>query len=147
MIRLSAKRSLVNMISTVAHQGKVRFMIYEGSMNAERFIQFIKQLIKGAKKEIFLVLDNLRVHHAKVVKAWLEDYKHRIALFFLPAYSPELNPDEYLNGDLKSGVHSKSPARDKESLTNKVRAHMKILQRSPNRVKKYCKHRTIFYAA
>ena len=74
MIRLSAKRSSGNMISTVAHQGKVRFMIYEGSMNAERFIQFIKQLIKGAKKEIVLVLDNLRVHHAKVVKAWLEDY-------------------------------------------------------------------------
>ena len=100
-------------------------MIYEGSMNAERFIQFIKQLIKGAKKEIVLVLDNLRVHHAKVVKAWLEDYKQRIALFFLSAYSPELNPDEYLNGDLQSGVHSKSPPRDKESLTNKVRAHMK----------------------
>ena len=56
------------MISTVTNQGKVRFMIYEGSMNAERFIQFIKKLIKGAKKKTFLVLDNLRVHHAKVVK-------------------------------------------------------------------------------
>ena len=135
VIRLSAKRSSINMISTVTNQGKVRF------------IQFIKKLIKGAKKKIFLVLDNLRVHHAKVVKKWLKDYKHRIALFFLPAYSPELNPDEYLNGDLKSGVHSKSPARDKESLTKKVRSHMKMLQRSPDRVKKYFKHRKISYAA
>ena len=144
---MSAKRSSINMISTVTNQGKVRFMIYEGSMNAERFIQFIKKLIKGTKKKIFLVLDNLRVHHAKVVKKWLKDYKHRIALFFLPAYSPELNPDEYLNGDLKSGVHSKSPARDKESLTKKVRSQMKMLQRSSDRVKKYFKHRKISYAA
>lgn len=147
VIRLSAKRASLNMISTVTHQGKVRFMLYEGSINAERFIQFIKQLIKGAKKKIFLVLDNLRVHHAKIVKKWLQDYNHRIALFFLPAYSPELNPDEYLNDDLKSGVHSKSPARDKESLTNKVRYHMKMLQKSPNRVQKYFKHSKISYTA
>ena len=147
VIRLSARRSSINMISTVTNQGKVRFMIYEGSMNAERFIKFIKQLIKGAKKKIFLILDNLRVHHAKVVKEWLKDYKHQIELFFLPAYSPELNPDEYLNCDLKAGVHSKSPARDKESLTSKVRAHMKILQKSPKRVRKYFKHQKISYAA
>ena len=147
VLRWSAKRASVNMISTVTHQGKVRFMLYEGSTNAERFIQFSKQLIKGAKKKIFLVLDNLRVHHARVVKKWLQDDKHRIALFFLPAYSPELKPDAYLNSDLKSGVHSKSPARDKESLTNKVRSHMKMLQKPPNRVKQYFKHSKISYAA
>ena len=147
VIRLSAKRSSINMISTVTNRGKVRFMVYEGSMNAERFIKFIKQLIKGAKSKIFLILDNLRVHHAKVVKDWLEDYQDRIELFFLPAYSPELNPDEYLNCDLKAGIHSKSPARDKESLTNKVRSHMKMLQRSPKRVRKYFKHQKISYAA
>lgn len=149
VIRLSAKRVSTNMISTVSNQGKVRFMVYSGSMNAKRLIQFFKQLIKESGRKIFLILDNLRVHHAKPVKAWLaeEKNKEKIELFFLPAYSPELNPDEYLNCDLKAGVHSKPPSRDAQQLKKKVRSHMKKLQKSPNRVRKYFKHPKIAYAA
>jgi transposase len=147
VIRLSAKRASLNMISSITNQGKVRFMIYQDTMNAKMFMKFIKQLLKGAEKKIFLILDNLRVHHARVVQEWLKDYTEKIELFFLPAYSPELNPDEYLNGDLKAGVHSRSPARDTEGLTKKVRAHMKKLQKLPNRVKKYFNHPKIAYAA
>jgi transposase len=95
-----AKRFSVNMVSTVTNQGKVKFMIYSGSMNAERLIEFIQQLIKGRDQKIYLILDNLRVHHSKAVKEWVEENKNRIALFFLPSYSPEKNPDEYLNCDL-----------------------------------------------
>ena len=135
------------MISSITNQGKVRFMIYKDSMNAKMFIKFIKQLIKEADKKIFLILDNMRVHHARVVKEWLKDYTEQIELFFLPAYSPELNPDEYLNCDLKAGVHSRSPARDTEGLKKKVRSHMKKLQKTPERVKKYFKHPKISYAA
>jgi len=116
-------------------------------MNAKMFLKFIKQLIKDADKKIFLILDNMRVHHAQVVKKWLKDYTEQIELFFLPAYSPELNPDEYLNCDLKAGVHSRSPARDTDGLQKKVRSHMKKLQKSPERVKKYFKHPKISYAA
>ena len=85
VIRLSAKRTSTNMISTVTNQGKVWFMIYSGSMNASRLIQFFKQLLKGAKQKIFLVLDNLRVHYAKPVKAWLAESRHTkwIEVFFL----------------------------------------------------------------
>jgi len=147
VIRLSAKRASINMISSITNQGKVRFMIYKDSMNAKMFIKFIKQLIKGADKKIFLILDNMRVHHARVVKEWLKDYTEKIELFFLPAYSPELNPDEYLNCDLKAGVHSKSPARNLEGLKKKVRSHMQKLQKSPGRVKKYFNHPKISYAA
>lgn len=147
VIRLSAKRASINMISSITNQGKVRFMIYKDSMNAKMFIKFIKQLIQDADKKIFLVLDNMRVHHARVVKAWLKDYTEQIELFFLPVYSPELNPDEYLNCDLKAGVHSRSPARDTDGLKKKVRSHMKKLQKSPERVKKYFKHPKISYAA
>ena len=89
VIRLSAKRITTNMISTVTNQGKVRFMIYEGTMNAKCLIRFLRQLIKSAKKKIFLILDNLRVHHAKVVKVWLEkdENKKKIEVFYLPSYS------------------------------------------------------------
>lgn len=147
IIRLSAKRSSINMISSITNQGKVRFMIYKDSMNAATFIKFLKQLMKSADRKIFLILDNMRVHHARVVKAWLQDYTEQIELFFLPAYSPELNPDEYLNCDLKAGVHSQSPSRDTKGLERKVRSHMQKLQKLPGRVKKYFDHPKIAYAA
>jgi len=147
IIRLSAKRASINMISAITNQGKVRFMMYQDSMNAKVLTKFIKQLLKDAERKIFLILDNLRVHHARVVKAWLQDYTEDIELFFLPAYSPELNPDEYLNGDLKAGVHSRPPARDTKGLKQKVRSHMTKLQKSPERVKKYFHHPKIAYAA
>ncbi len=149
VIRLSAKRASMNMISTVTNQGKVRFMIYSGSMNAQRLIQFFNQLLKATNKKIFLILDNLRVHHAKPVKEWLAKKPHtkRIEVFFLPAYSPELNPDEYLNGDLKAGVHGKPPVRDTDTLKKNIRAHMRMLQHSPGRVSRYFNHPKIAYAA
>jgi transposase len=146
VIRLSVKRSSINMISSITNQGKVRFMIYTDNMNAKRLITFLKQLMKGADRKIFLILDNLRVHHAKVVKKWLLDYTDKIELFFLPAYSPERNPDEYLNCDLKAGVHSQSPARNTNELKKKVRSHMMKLQKLPGRVMKYFKHPKIAYA-
>lgn len=149
VICLSAKRVSMNMISTVSNQGKVRFMVYRGRMNAKRLIQFLKSLIRTSEHKIFLILDNLRVHHAKPVKAWLAQAHNtaRIEVFFLPAYSPELNPDEYLNCDLKAGVHSKPPARDARQLEKKIRSHMKTLQKSPARIQKYFKHPKIAYAA
>lgn len=147
VIRLSAKRTSVNMISTVTNQGKVRFMIYKDKMNAQVLIKFLKQLIKGAKRKIYLILDNLRVHHAKLVKAWLEEHRKEIEVFYLPSYSPELNPDEYLNCDLKAGVHSRPPSRTQEGLIKKVRSHMIKLQKLPARVTSYFKHPKIAYAA
>ena len=147
IIHLSAKRTSTNMISAITNQGKVRFQIYDGKMNANQLIEFMKRLIKDAKRKVFLILDNLRVHHAKLVKAWLSKHGETIEVFYLPAYSPELNPDEYLNCDLKAGVHSKYPARSKKQLKAKVLSHMRMLQKQPERVKKYFRHPKIAYAA
>jgi transposase len=146
-IRLPAKRERINLISSITNQGKVRFMIYKGSMNARTFLKFVKRLIRDATQKIFLILDNLRVHHSYVVKEWLEEHKQQIELFFLPSYSPELNPDEYLNCDLKAGVHSGVPARTKDQLKNKAISHLRMLQKKPKRVKKYFEHHKIAYAA
>jgi len=146
-IRLSAKRTSSNMISAVSNQGKVRFQVYGGMMNAGRLIGFLKRLTKDAKRKVILILDNLRVHHAKVVKAWLAKHKDKIEVFYLPAYSPEPNPDEYLNCDLKEGVHSRSPARNNEQLKKKIISHMRMLQKKPARVMKYFNHPKINYAA
>lgn len=109
VIHLSAKRTSVNMISSITNQGKVRFMLYDGTLNAKVLIRFLERLCRDAGRKVFLILDNLRVHHAKVVQEWLAGHHDAIEIFYLPSYSPELNPDEYLNGDLKAGVHSTPP--------------------------------------
>jgi transposase len=142
-----AKRFSVNMISTVTNKGKVEFMIYSGSMNTDRFIEFMKQLIKGKKRKIFLILDNLRVHHSKVVKQWVEQNIESIELFYLPSYSPEKNPDEYLNCDLKYGLSDNPSPKNEKQLKDNVKNHMLMLQANQERVKKYFNHKEIQYAA
>jgi len=147
--RSMSKRFSVNMISTVTNQGKVQFMIYSDTMNSDRLIEFMEQLIKSSKQKVFLILDNLRVHHSKVVRAWLEkpEVIGQIEIFFLPSYSPERNPDEYLNCDLKQGISSKKSPKTKEKLQENVKDHMNMLIQNPERVEKYFKHKSIQYAA
>jgi transposase len=144
-----SKRFKVNMISTITNQGKVQFMIYSESMNADKFIEFLQQLIKSSERKIFLILDNLRVHHSQIVKDWVaqEEIAEKIELFFLPSYSPERNPDEYLNCDLKQGLSEKPAPKNVEKLRENVETHMRMLQQNQERVKKYFKHEMIQYAA
>lgn len=147
VIRLSARRATHNLISSVTNQGKLRFMTCDGTMTAAVLIRFLKRLIKDAGRKVFLILDNLRVHHAKPVKAWLADHASEIEVFYLPSYSPEPNPDEYLNCDLKAGVHSGPPARSSVHLKSKTISHLHMLQKSPLRTRSYFRHPKIQYAA
>ena len=146
-IKLHPRCQRVNLISSVTNQGKVRFMVYKNKMNSQTMIQFMERLIKGADKKIFLIVDNLKVHHSYIVKDWMKEHEDEIELFFLPSYSPELNPDEYLNCDLKGGVHSGVPARTKTELKQKAISHLRKLQKLPGRVAKYFMHAKIAYAA
>ncbi len=147
VLRLKINREALNMISAVTNQGKVRFRLFEGSMNAKRLIEFLKGLIKDAKRKVILILDNLRVHYARPMKDWVVEHAEAIEICSLPAYSPELNPDEYLNCDLKQGVHTGVPARSRQDLKKKTRGHMRKLQNTPARVRKYFKAESIRYAA
>ena len=142
-----SQRFSVNMISTITNQGQVQFMIYTGSMNADRLIEFMGQLIKNKEQKIFLILDNLRVHHTKLVKEWQENNKDKIELFYLPSYSPEKNPDEYLNCDLKYGMSEKRSPKNEKQLKENVENHMNMLSKNCERVKKYFNHKEIKYAA
>lgn len=110
----------MNMISAITNQGVVCFQIYGGTMNADRLIGFFKRLINSAERKVLLILDNIRLHRARIVKFWLRENEEKIKVFYVPSYSPELNPDEYLNCDLKAGVHSGKLARSKEQLKSKV---------------------------
>jgi len=145
-IRIHPRCERVNLISTVTNQGKVRFMVYDSKMNSQTLIKFMGRLIKNSEKKIFLILDNLKVHHSYLVRDWIKEHENRIEVFFLPSYSPELNPDKYLNCDLKVGVHSRIPARTKNQLKKKAISHLRKLQKLPRRVMKYFKHPKIAYA-
>ena len=146
VVRLTAKRNKINMISSITNRGKVRFMLYRESMTAKVLIKFMSRLIKDSPRKVFLILDNLRVHHSKVVQKWLKTNEEKIKVFFLPPYSPEINPDEYLNGDLKQRIRSGIPAKTVDDLTKKTRSFMKTLQCRSNHVMNYFKHPKIVYA-
>lgn len=147
VIDLNAKKSSINMISSITNQGKVRFMLYRETMTSKVLIRFLSRLIQDVERKVFLILDNLRVHHSNLVKKWLEKHKEQIEIFFLPPYSPEHNPDEYLNGNLKQRIRSGQPARNVDDLEKKTRSFMKTLQRRPQHVRNYFKHPKIKYAA
>ena len=147
VIAINAKKSSINMISSITNQGKVRFMLYRETMTSKVLLKFLSRLIKDVDRKVFLILDNHRVHHSKVVNSWLQKHRDRIEVFFLPPYAPEYNPDEYLNGDLKQRVRSGLVSRSASDLANKTRSFMKTLQRRPHHVRNYFKHPLVRYAA
>ena len=136
----------INMISAISNQGKLRFMFYNGTANAKTIIKFMSRLIWRADKKIFLILDNLKSHHAKIVKEWLLERTHKIEVFFLPSYSPELNPDEYLNGNLKREMAKGDFSKTEKELENKARNIMKSIQKNHEHVVSYFRKEEVRYA-
>jgi transposase len=146
ILRVTAKRAHISMISAITNEGKVRFMVYREAMTQEKLITFMSRLIRDTGRKVYLILDNLKVHHGKKVAEWLETHKEEIAVFYLPSYSPELNPDEYLNGDLKTRVHSGTHAGTESDLQHKTQSFMRMLVKRPHRVRSYFKHPMVTYA-
>ena len=137
IVRKKGKRERLSMFSTVTNRGKLRFSVFEGSINGEILIDFLKRLIRDTDKKVFVILDNLKVHHCKPVKEWFSIHEEFIEVFYLPRYSPELNPDELLNSDFKREVRNKPDSRHKGSLKKNVRSVMQSIQKQPQRVIKY----------
>ena len=147
IIKIPARRKSLSLIAAVTNQGKVRFMIYAGGITPARLILFMRRLTKDTRRKVFLILDNLNVHKAKPVREWLEANAKKIEVFYLPPYTPELNPSEYFNGDLKGAIQRDIPARDQAGLKKQILGHSRRIQKSPARVCKYFGYEAIRYAA
>ena len=147
MIRVSNKRHGLSVISTVANKGQMRWRNFDGALITDILIDFLRRLIKGAGNMLFLVLDNVRVHHGKPAGAWLAEHADAIEVFYLPSYSPELNPDEMANADIKQAVTTLAPARTKLQLIKATARHFRSVQRQPERIRKYFEHDPVRYAA
>lgn len=135
------------MISTVTNRGDLRFMIFTKRFTSPVFIQFLERLIKDSEQPIFLIADSHRVHKSKAAERWITTHRKQIRLYFLPTYSPELNPDELLNNDVKSNAVGRNRPADLPEMLNTVRGYLWSRQRTPMVVKKYFQKETVRYAA
>ena len=133
------------MLSAISNKGSVQFMIFEERMTQQKLIEFMERMILDSTRKIFLILDNLRVHHGNLVKEWLEKHKCEIVLFFIPPYSPELNPDEYLNHALKKHVHSGISPKNKKEIRDKVGKFMHRLTYYADEVQAFFRHKNVRY--
>lgn len=137
----------INMISAISNAGALRFMTYKGAMDAALFLVFLTRLLQTTTRKVFLIVDHLRAHEAAAVDNWLEARRERIAVFYLPRRAPELNPDEYLNNDLKGSVNEEGLPNSKAQLQSRIQRWMRIVFHWPARVANYFKHPDVQYAS
>jgi len=147
IVSTTGKRFSSSMISTITNRGKLRFMVFSKNFTADVFITFLRRLIGSVAHKIYLIVDNLRVHKSKKVKQWLDKHKEQIAVFYLPPYSPELNPDEMLNNDVKANSSKSRRPRSKEELIENMRYYLRITQKRPDIVKRFFNAPKVNYAA
>ena len=115
-------------------------------MNSELMKDFLERLLKDEPEhKVFMVCDNLKVHHSKPIKAWLEEHKEHISLFYLPSCALEYNPDEYLNSDLKNSVASKPQPRNEDEIQTSAEEFMAFLSEKPEHVASYFDHKKVAY--
>lgn len=137
----------LNLISAVSAQGEFRFMITDGRVGAHVFIKFLRRLLHNADRPIFLIVDGHPAHKAVAVRKFVEAQQGKLCLFFLPPYSPELNPDERVWNDLKNNAIGRKSISDPASLKAEVVGHLRSIQKTPDRVRGYFRNETTKYAA
>lgn len=140
-----SKIEKVNMISAIDNYGSCRFMCYDENMTQQLFISFLERLVRDSDRKVLFIVDNLKVHHGKIVQEWIGNHKDELELFFTSPYSPEINPDEYLNHNLKQNVHSGIIPHTKEKIKKKVEGFMQDLQNNADKVKSLFNHKKLAY--
>jgi len=135
-----------NMISAVTNQGHLCFQVFEGSFTVKVFLGFLKRLVKQAKRKVLLIVDGHPVHRAKLVQAWREQHQDEMEIVYLPGYSPELNPDEMLNQDVKHSALRQRRPKTVTALKADLRAYLHSTQKRPDVVRNYFEERHVQYA-
>lgn len=136
-----------NLISAVSARGLLRFMVVEGKVGAKTFIAFLKRLMLGATQPIFLIVDGHPSHKAKLVAEYIESLGGKLRLYFLPGYSPELNPDELVWNSLKNQALGRRAHSDQAGLKRAAISHLRSLQNDPGHVRTFFQAPYTIYAA
>lgn len=135
VIVATGDRKSVNMISAVSPRGELHFDVFTGNMNAQRFIEFCEKLLHDAASPVFLIVDGSTAHTANAVKEYVASTKGRLRLFFLPPYSPELNPDEWVWKNVKHDQIKRAVPMNQAHLFELARNALRWLQRMPHIVR------------
>jgi transposase len=143
----TGKRFGCNMISTVTNRGSLAFMVFTERFTGSVMLRFLRRLVRHAGRKIFLIVDGHPVHRSRKVRRWLEANAGSIEMFQLPSYSPDLNPDEFLNNDVKSNAVGRRRPASRPELIAGVRAYLRSTQRRPEIVKGYFHADSVRYAA
>lgn len=137
IVRRSGNRFSVNAMSAISTRGRMHFMVFTGTFDADVMCRFLDRLTGHFTHKVHLVLDGHSAHRSRKVRAWLADHPDRIELHFLPSYSPELNPDELVNTDLKRSLPMRSRACDQARLAAETRRFFYRRQRQPHIIRGY----------
>lgn len=138
-VKAPVARHKVNLISAISPRGTMRFMATEENVTADVFIIFLKRLICNAERPVFLIVDNHAVHRSNKVREFVKSTKGTLWLFYLPPYSPELNPDEHVWNYLKNHKIGRQVVRSAYDLHKRVDSIMRSLQKQPNKIKSFFK--------
>jgi len=136
-----------NMISTITNRGQLAFMVFKQRFTADVMLQFLRRLVRQSHRKVLLIVDGHPVHRAGKVAKWIEKHSLQIRLFLLPGYSPDLNPDELLNQDVKSNALGRQRPKDQPELIRNVRSYLRSTQRQPQVVRSYFRAKKVAYAA
>lgn len=146
VVQTSGQRQSINAISAVNAQGAFWAMTYDGRLNAESFVLFLKNFMKGRRNRVFLVVDGHPAHRAKGAKKYIESLKGRLELHFLPPYAPDLNPDEFVWHHMKANGVSKKPLKKNESLRRRVENDLRDLSSNPKLIRSLFNAKSVVYA-
>jgi transposase len=147
VVPATGQRFRCNVISTLTNRGRLAFMVFRDGFTAPVFLRFLRRLVRLVRRPVFLIVDGHPVHRAKRVGRWLAAHRAELRLFFLPGYSPDLNPDEFLNHDVKANAVGRQRAHDLGELLGNVRSYLRITQRHPAIVRRYFQAPSVRYAA
>ena len=148
VIKRTGKRFRVNMISVISNQGLLRFRLFVGSFTGAVFLDFLRRLLRDCEgRKVHMIVDGHPVHRAKLVSAWVGRHAERIELHFLPGYSPELNPVELLNHDVKANAAGRRRPRSAGELREELHGYLRRRQRQPQVLVRFFDHPTTRYAA
>ena len=136
-----------NVVSALTNRGHLAFMVFRKGFTAAVFLRFLRRLVEQAKRKVFIIVDRHPVHRSKKVRQWLDDNASRIRLFFLPGYSPDLNPDEMVNQDVKTNAVGRKRARTRPELMGQVRRYLEHRRARPDLVRRYFHEPSVRYAA
>lgn len=146
VVQTSGQRQSINVISAVNARGEFWAATYEGKLNAESFVLFLENFMKGRQGKVFLIVDGHPSHTAKVVQRYLDSLGHRLELHRLPAYAPDLNPDEFVWSYMKKNGVSKKPLKKNEALRTRVEEDLLKIQADPELIRSFFCAESVAYA-